>query len=143
MKQKYKRFTYLLLALISVSIGVMLILSALKENIVFFYSPSDIYQKNPIAEQRIRVGGLVVDGSIKQKGSRLEFAVTDNLKTISIVYDGIPPGLFREGQGMVAEGFFMDGRFIATNLLAKHDENYMPPEVADAIKKSGHWKEHK
>jgi cytochrome c-type biogenesis protein CcmE len=143
MKQKYKRFTYLLLALISVSIGVMLILSALKENIVFFYSPSDIYTKNPAADQRIRVGGLVVDGSIKQQGNHLEFAVTDNVKTIHITYDGIPPGLFREGQGMVAEGHMRDGRFIATNLLAKHDENYMPPEVADAIKKSGHWKEQK
>lgn len=121
----------------------MLIFSALKENIVFFYSPSDIYTKNPTADQRIRVGGLVVDGSIKHVANRLEFEVTDNVKTIHITYDAIPPGLFREGQGMVAEGHLRDGRFIATNLLAKHDENYMPPEVADAIKKSGHWKEQK
>lgn len=143
MKPKYKRFTYLLLALISVSIGVMLILSALKENIVFFYSPSDVVAKQPSAEQRIRVGGLVVDDSIKQQGNRLEFTVTDNTHNITIFYEGIPPALFREGQGMVAEGHLRDGRFIATTLLAKHDENYMPPEVADALKKSGHWKEKK
>ena len=143
MKPKYKRFTYLILALISVSIGVMLILSALKENIVFFYSPSDIANKSPSGDQLIRVGGLVVDGSIKHVGNRLEFAVTDNIQTIHIAYEGIPPGLFREGQGMVAEGHLKDGQFIATNLLAKHDENYMPPEVADAIKKSGHWKQPK
>lgn len=143
MKPKYQRFTFLILALISVSIGVMLILSALKENIVFFYSPSEIIAKQPTPNQRIRVGGLVVDGSIKQVGNRLEFVVTDNVHSIRIGYEGIPPGLFREGQGMVAEGYLKEGRLIATNLLAKHDENYMPPEVADAIKKSGHWKETK
>ncbi len=140
MKPKYQRFTLLILALISMSIGVMLILSALKDNIVFFYSPSDIVNKPPHSDQRIRVGGLVVDGSIKHQGNRLEFVVTDNVHVMQITYEGIPPGLFREGQGMVAEGHFKDGQFVATNLLAKHDENYMPPEVADAIKKSGHWK---
>lgn len=141
MKPKYKRFTYLLLALISVSIGVMLILSALKENIVFFYSPSELLAKLPAPEQHIRAGGLVVEKSVKKESGKIEFDVTDTAHTIHITYQGIPPGLFREGQGIVAEGNFRNGQFIATNLLAKHDENYMPPEVAAAIKKSGHWKQ--
>ena len=141
MKPKYKRFIYLLIALISVSIGVMLILSALKENIVFFYSPSELLVKSPGPEQRIRIGGLVVEKSVKKEKDKIEFEVTDTAHSIHISYQGITPGLFREGQGIVAEGNFINGQFIATNLLAKHDENYMPPEVAAAIKKSGHWKQ--
>ena len=141
MKPKYKRFTYLLLALISVSIGVMLILATLKDNIVFFYSPSELLLKKPTPEQRIRVGGLVVEKSIKKENGNIDFDVTDTVHTIHITYQGIAPGLFREGQGIVAEGNFKNGQLIATNLLAKHDENYMPPDVANAIKKSGHWKQ--
>ena len=141
MKPKYRRLFYLLLALVSVSAGVLLMLSALKDNVVFFYSPSEMLVKNPGPEQRLRVGGLVVEGSVKQSGRQLAFTVTDTATTLPIIFEGIPPGLFREGQGVVAEGYFRDGKFQAATLLAKHDENYMPPEVAEAVKKSGHWKE--
>lgn len=141
MKAKYRRFSYLLAALVSMSIGVLLLLSALKENIVFFYSPSELQVKMPSPEQKIRVGGLVVEDSVQKENGRITFAITDTAHKLHITYQGIPPGLFREGQGIVAEGHFRDGQFTATNLLAKHDENYMPPEVAEAIKKSGHWKQ--
>lgn len=140
MKAKYKRFLFWFAALVSIAIGVLLILSALKDNIVFFYSPTDLLTKQVTSQQRIRVGGLVVEGSVKKTGSHLQFAVTDTANTLYISYEGIPPGLFREGQGVVAEGHLVNGAFVAANLLAKHDENYMPPEVADAIKKSGRWK---
>ena len=141
MKAKYQRFIYIILALVSMSIGVVLILSALKENIVFFYSPSELLAKSPSPDQHIRVGGLVMEGTVKKEKDKIDFDVTDTVHTLHVSYRGIAPGLFREGQGIVAEGNFKNGQFVATNLLAKHDENYMPPEVADAIKKSGHWKQ--
>lgn len=141
MKPKYRRLVWLLVALVSISVGAILILSALKDNIVFFYSPSEILEKSPSPDERVRLGGLVVEHSIKKEAMLLTFAVTDNAHTITVTYQGAVPGLFREGQGMVAEGYLRDGKFAAETLLAKHDENYMPPEVAESIKKSGHWKE--
>lgn len=126
-------------AVLGVAVG--LVLFALEDSIVFFYSPSDIAEKNIKPGQRIRIGGLVEEGSVKRGGgARVEFAVTDTAKTLPVAYTGVLPDLFREGQGIVAEGKLgTDGVFVAENVLAKHDENYMPPEVADALRKQGHW----
>jgi cytochrome c-type biogenesis protein CcmE len=136
------------LALLGAGLGVLgvaaaLILSALKDSIVFFNSPTDIVDKHIAPGMRIRLGGLVSPGSL-ERGDNLaiRFQVTDGNKAINVAYQGILPDLFREGQGVVAEGA-LDGAgvFKADNVLAKHDESYMPKEVADALKKQGHWKD--
>jgi cytochrome c-type biogenesis protein CcmE len=136
------------LVLIGSSLGVLaiaaaLVLSALRESIVFFNSPTDVAEKHPAPGARLRVGGLVKPGSL-QRGDNLlvRFAVTDGKTDIAVRYQGIVPDLFREGQGVVAEGrLASDGTFAADTVLAKHDERYMPREVVDALKKSGHWQE--
>jgi cytochrome c-type biogenesis protein CcmE len=124
------------------AVAVALVLVALKDSIVFFNSPTDVVEKHVAPGTRIRLGGLVKPGSIA-RGSNLvvRFAVTDGNKEIAVAYSGVLPDLFREGQGVVAEGA-VDGAgvFEADTILAKHDENYMPREVADALKKQGHWK---
>jgi cytochrome c-type biogenesis protein CcmE len=132
--------------LIGVSVGVLmvavgLVLYALRDSIVFFHTPSDIAEKHVAAGERIRLGGLVAAGSVKRgEGAKVEFVVTDTLKSIPVTYEGVLPDLFREGQGVVAEGKLdTAGRFIADTVLAKHDENYMPPEVAKALKEQGMW----
>jgi len=114
---------------------------ALEDSIVFFYSPSDVAEKRIKPGQRIRLGGLVEEGSVKRgEKTTVQFTVTDTAKTISVMYTGVLPDLFREGQGVVTEGKLgSDGVFIADSVLAKHDENYMPPEVAEALKKQGVW----
>ena len=119
-----------------------LVLTALNDNIVFFYSPSQLAEKHPGPERRFRLGGLVEQGSVKKDGLEVRFTVTDLQKTVPVVYRGLLPDLFREGQGVIAEGTLgSDGTFTARDVLAKHDENYMPPEVARALKESGRWKE--
>lgn len=136
------------LVLIGAGLGVLglaaaLVLGALKDSIVFFNSPSDVVEKRVAPGARIRLGGLVQPGSLT-RGDNLEarFAVTDGGHTIAVRYRGILPDLFREGQGVVTEGKMDDaGTFVADTVLAKHDENYMPKEVADALKKQGHWKD--
>ncbi len=136
------------LILIGAGLGVLglaaaLVLSALKDSIVFFNSPSDVVEKRVAPGTRIRLGGLVQPGSLT-RGDNLEarFAVTDGDHTITVRYRGILPDLFREGQGVVTEGKIdASGAFEADTVLAKHDENYMPKEVADALKKQGHWKD--
>jgi cytochrome c-type biogenesis protein CcmE len=136
------------LVLIGSSLGVLaiaaaLVLSALKDSIVFFNSPSDIVEKHVAPGTRIRLGGLVKPGSL-QRGDNLavRFQVTDGNNAVAVSYQGILPDLFREGQGVVTEGVIEPGgAFKADSVLAKHDERYMPKEVADALKKSGHWKE--
>jgi cytochrome c-type biogenesis protein CcmE len=123
-------------------IAVALVLFALKDSIVFFNSPSDVAQKHVAAGTRIRLGGLVKPGSlIRGANFAVRFSVTDGNKDIPVAYSGALPDLFREGQGVIAEGS-LDGAgvFEADTILAKHDENYMPREVADALKKQGHWK---
>jgi len=123
-----------------------LVMTALKDNIVFFRSPTDVVEKKLTAGQRFRIGGLVEEGSVKRlpNGVGVEFKVTDLRNTIRISYKGILPDLFREGQGVVAQGALRpDGVFLASEVLAKHDEKYMPAEVADALRKSGRWKEGK
>ena len=136
------------LVLIGASLGVLavaaaLVLSALRDSIVFFNSPTDVAEKHLAPGTRIRIGGLVKPGSV-QRGDNLlvRFAVTDGKTDVSVHYQGIVPDLFREGQGVVAEGKLdADGSFSADTVLAKHDERYMPREVVDALKKSGRWQE--
>jgi cytochrome c-type biogenesis protein CcmE len=124
------------------AIAVALVLFALKDSIVFFNSPSDVVQKHVATGTRIRLGGLVKTGSLTRGANfAVRFAVTDGSNDIPVAYSGALPDLFREGQGVIAEGS-LDGAgvFEADTILAKHDENYMPREVADALKKQGHWK---
>lgn len=136
------------LALIGTSLGVLaiaaaLMLGALRDSIVFFNSPTDVAEKNIPPGTRMRIGGLVKPGSL-QRGDNLQvsFAVTDGKTEIAVRYQGIVPDLFREGQGVVAEGRLESGRVLAADtVLAKHDERYMPREVVDALKKSGRWQE--
>ncbi|MBT4933287.1 MAG: cytochrome c maturation protein CcmE [Rhodospirillaceae bacterium] len=140
MKRKHKRLTFVGLALLLIAAAAGLILSAFEESIVFFHSPTDIVEKSVPATQRLRLGGLVEEGSVeKLPDAVVMFKVTDMANSVQVSYRGILPDLFREGQGVVAEGTFSAGVFTADEVLAKHDENYMPPEVADALKKSGKW----
>lgn len=140
MTRKRRRLYFVLLGLLALSGGLALVLTAFEDNIVLFFSPTEVAAK-PVCAQRCRIGGLVANGSVVKEGERVSFDVTDTVETVSVKYVGILPDLFREGQGVVAEGKMTEGVFVANNVLAKHDENYMPPEVADALKKSGRWKE--
>ncbi len=135
-----KRLTLIVLMIVGVAVGVSFALKALNENIMFFFSPADILAGKAPVNKEFRVGGLVVDGSVARPGEGLtvEFDLTDNDSVVKVKYTGILPDLFREGQGIIANGRLNDsGQFIASEVLAKHDENYMPPEVMDAMKKSG------
>jgi cytochrome c-type biogenesis protein CcmE len=139
MTRKQRRATFIAAALAVMALALGLVLVALRDTITYFKTPSDIAAKPVPAGQRFRLGGLVADGSVKRgAGAEVEFAVTDTLSRVSVVYRGVLPDLFREGQGVVAEGRIeADGRFRADTVLAKHDETYMPPEVAKALKEKG------
>lgn len=140
-KRKTQRLYFLLLGGLALATGVALVLTAFEDSIVFFYSPSEISQQTLSPGQRIRIGGLVEAGSVASEGDSVSFTVTDTAESLDIVYRGILPDLFREGQGIVAEGYMLaSGVFQASDVLAKHDETYMPPEVADAIKAAGEWR---
>jgi cytochrome c-type biogenesis protein CcmE len=143
MKRKHKRLAILLLGLAALGGASALVLAAFSDNLVFFYSPSELAAKPLAAGQRIRIGGLVETHSLAHEdGGRVAFRVTDGKTDMAVAYDGVLPDLFREGQGVVAEGRLgAGGIFVASTVLAKHDERYMPPEVVDALKKSGHWQE--
>ena len=144
MTRKRRRLYVVLLGLSTLAVAAALVLTAFEDNIVFFYSPTDVATKDLSSDRRIRIGGIVVDDSVKKKadGVTFEFQVTDVENTVKISYRGILPDLFREGQGIVAGGKLgAGGVFVADEVLAKHDENYMPAEVADALKKAGHWRE--
>jgi cytochrome c-type biogenesis protein CcmE len=148
MKQRMKRKTlrlYLLIAsLCLLGVAVGLTLYAFQSRIVFFFSPSEIAENKPAAGRVIRLGGLVEAGSVKKSGdgATVDFNVTDLKSTVAVRFRGVLPDLFREGQGVVCEGSYgADGSFTATEVLAKHDEKYMPPEVAKALKESGRWQE--
>ncbi|MFD1333558.1 cytochrome c maturation protein CcmE [Methylopila musalis] len=118
-----------------------LVLTALDDTIVFFRTPSEIAQRGEAPGTRLRLGGLVKAGSIVQDGATVRFAVTDNARDMPVTYKGLLPDLFREGQGVVSEGVLQpDGSFLADTVLAKHDENYMPKDVADRMKAQGLWK---
>ena len=121
--------------------SVLLVMSALRDKIVFFYTPTEIVAGGKAAPgQRVRIGGLVKEGSLVKDGENVSFIVTDTEKDLNVRYKGILPDLFREGQGVVSEGMVEgDGVFVADTVLAKHDENYIPKEVADALKEKGVW----
>lgn len=143
MTRKQRRLVLIGSSLGVLAVAVGLMLYAMSGSIVFFNSPTDIVEKQIAPGSRIRLGGLVKEGSV-QKGENLavRFEVTDGNRAIAVNYRGILPDLFREGQGIVAEGIVeASGHFKADSVLAKHDEKYMPKEVADALKKQGHWKD--
>ena len=135
MKRKHKRLTFVGLALLLIAAAAGLILSAFEESIVFFHSPTDIVQKQVSPDRRLRLGGLVEEGSVKKMGDAVvNFRVTDMANAVKVSYRGILPDLFREGQGVVAHGAMGAGKvFVADKILAKHDENYMAPEVAASL----------
>ncbi len=140
MKPKHKRLIFVGLGVGLLGLAAILVLSALKDSVVFFHTPSELAEKPVSADQRLRIGGLVEEGSVQRgDGAQVRFRVTDLANTVAISYEGILPDLFREGQGVVVEGRMRDGVLVADQVLAKHDENYMPPEVADALKQSGQW----
>ena len=142
MKPKRKRLWLLVGSLAVLGVAAALVLSALNDNIVFFYSPTQLAEKKPGPTQRLRIGGLVQEGSVRKDGQEVHFTVTDLKMSVPVVYRGLLPDLFREGQGVIAEGTMgVDGTFVAREVLAKHDEKYMPPEVAKALKESGRWQE--
>ena len=142
MTPKRRRLWLLVGSLGVLCVAAALVLTALNDNIVFFYSPSQLADKKPAPDRRLRIGGLVEQGSVKKEGTEVRFKVTDLKQSVSVVYRGILPDLFREGQGVIAEGSLdSNGVFTAREVLAKHDENYMPPEVAKALKESGRWQE--
>jgi len=143
MTRKQRRLVLIGGSLSVLAVAVALMLNALRDSIVFFNSPSDVVDKQVAAGTRIRLGGLVKNGSVV-RGTNLSvrFEVTDGKNGILVNYQGVLPDLFREGQGVVAEGALdPSGTFKADSILAKHDETYMPKEVADALKRSGHWKD--
>jgi len=139
MTRRQRRGVLIGVGVVVLTVAVGLVLFALRDSIVFFHTPSDVVEKNIAPGQRFRLGGLVVDGSVKRgEGAMVAFIVTDTLKTVPVTYEGVLPDLFREGQGVVAEGMLTpSGVFVADTVLAKHDETYMPPEVAKALKEKG------
>lgn len=146
MKPKRRRLYFVGLGLLILAAAAALALTALQDNVVFFYSPTELADKKIPAGQRVRLGGLVLEKSSQKQpdGVTTAFGITDRGKTVNVVYKGLLPDLFREGQGVVVQGALRpDGVFVASEVLAKHDENYMPPEVAEALKKQGVWKETK
>jgi cytochrome c-type biogenesis protein CcmE len=145
MKPKTRRLYVVLLALLALGTAAALVLNAFEDNLVFFYSPTDLKAKNVPPGQAIRIGGLVEEGSLVKDGLNSHFKITDGAQTVAVAYTGNLPDLFREGQGIVTFGRLdAGGTFQAEEVLAKHDENYMPPEVADALKAAGQWMpEHK
>jgi cytochrome c-type biogenesis protein CcmE len=144
MTRKRRRLLTVVAGMSCLGIAAALMLNAYGDGLVFFYSPSELESQQLTPGQRLRIGGLVEEDSVVRQpdGLTINFKVTDLTKAVPVSYRGIVPDLFREGQGVVAEGSLgADGVFVASNILAKHDEKYMPPEVADALKKSGRWNE--
>ena len=143
MTPRQKRMGFVAMLIAGVGLFIGLIMMALNENINHFFSPSDIHAGKAPPGHSFRIGGLVVTGSVKRDPSSLKinFDLTDGAENFGVLYEGILPDLFREGQGIVATGKIENGVFVADEVLAKHDENYMPPEVADSLKKAGKWDE--
>lgn len=144
MTRKRRRLLAVLLGVGMLGVATALVLSAFSDNLVFFYSPSDLRTKEVPLGRRLRIGGLVEQASVKHEadGKTVLFRITDGANDVPVIYGGTLPDLFREGQGVVVEGKLgKDGEVEAATVLAKHDERYMPPEVVEALKKSGHWQE--
>ncbi|MEH6497631.1 MAG: cytochrome c maturation protein CcmE [Sneathiella sp.] len=140
MTRKKQRLYFVIAGMSVLAIAAVLVLTSFEDSLVFFHSPSDLAEKTVPAGRTFRLGGLVEEGSVVKKGVVVQFRVTDMAESVPVTFEGLLPDLFREGQGVVTEGQLNDdGVFVASNVLAKHDENYMPPEVAESLKKSGHW----
>ena len=140
MTRKGKRLTLIAGAMAVLGIAAGLMLFALRDNIVFFYTPSELAKKEVASGARLRIGGLVKEGSVVKNGQDVSFTVTDKTSDLAVSYTGLLPDLFREGQGVVVDGVLQaGGAFRADSVLAKHDERYMPRDVADALKKQGVW----
>ena len=141
--KRRRRFLFLLLGIFAFSLSGTLVLLASRDSLVYFYTPTELLKINNVEGKLIRIGGLVEIDTLKRKGDlTINFIVDDGQKKIEVEYIGILPDLFREGQGVICEGKITgDNVFLASKILAKHDENYMPPEVAEALKKSGKWRE--
>ena len=139
MKRRHKRITFILIGLAGLGLAAFLVASAFRNNLVFFFSPTDVVAKKAPVGRTFRVGGLVQEGTLKRDGLNVQFTVTDTAASIPVVYNGILPDLFKEGRGCVAQGKIdASGVFHAEQVLAKHDENYMPPEAGQAIDKAKH-----
>ena len=136
MKPRHKRLAFVAAAVAAVGVAVALVLDAFQSNLVFFYSPSQVAANEAPLERTFRVGGMVEAGTVRRDGTRVSFIVTDTAKSIPVHYEGILPDLFKEGKGVVAQGRLENGVFVAREVLAKHDENYMPPEAAEALKRA-------
>ncbi|NLD69423.1 MAG: cytochrome c maturation protein CcmE [Limnobacter sp.] len=141
MKPRHKRLALVLGGLAAIGVAVALVLNAFQSNLVFFYTPTEIAEGKAPTGRAFRVGGLVQPGSLQRTGNGADvvFVVTDSARDIQVAYTGILPDLFKEGKGVVAQGTIQpDGSFRANEVLAKHDENYMPPEAAEALERAGH-----
>ncbi|HTE16508.1 MAG TPA: cytochrome c maturation protein CcmE [Burkholderiales bacterium] len=138
MKPRHRRITLIVAGVAGLAVAAALVLSAFQQNLVFFFTPSQVASNEAPQGRAFRVGGMVEVGSVKRQadGVTVHFTVTDTAKSISVAYKGVLPDLFREGKGVVTQGRLENGLFVASEVLAKHDENYMPPEAADAMKKA-------
>ncbi len=139
MKARHRRFAWIVAGLVAIGVAVGLVLNAFQSNLVFFYSPSQVLSKEAPVGRPFRIGGMVESGSLKREQDSLtvQFVVTDTAQNVTVRYTGLLPDLFKEGKGVVAQGSLgPDGVFTATEVLAKHDENYMPPEAAAAIEQA-------
>ena len=136
MKPRHKRLAIAAGIVCAVGIAVALVLNAFQSNLVFFYSPTQVVAHEAPPNRSFRLGGLVEKGTVQRDGVHVQFVVTDTAKSVPVRYEGILPDLFKEGKGVVAQGQLMDGVFVAREVLAKHDENYMPPEAAEALKRA-------
>jgi len=142
MKRRHRRITFIVAGLAGLGIAAYLAASAFRNNLVFFFSPTQVAAKEAPADRTFRVGGLVQEGTLKRDGLNVQFIVTDTAASVPVVYNGILPDLFKEGRGCVAQGKIgADGVFHADQVLAKHDENYMPPEAGQALDKAKHARE--
>jgi cytochrome c-type biogenesis protein CcmE len=140
MKARHKRLVLVLGIVAGVSVATALILNAFRDNLTFFITPSEVMAKSELPERRFRIGGIVEEGTVERdnESTQVQFAVTDTQKSVPVIYNGILPDLFREGQGVVVEGRIgNDGTFKADNIMARHDESYMPAEAEEAIKRAG------
>ena len=142
MKRRHKRITFIVAGLAGLGLAAYLVASAFRNNLVFFFSPTQVAAKEAPVGRTFRIGGLVQEGTLKRDGLNVQFIVTDTAASIPVVYNGILPDLFKEGRGCVAQGKIgNDGVFHAEQVLAKHDENYMPPEAGQAVDKAKHARE--
>lgn len=142
MKSRHKRIAIIVAGLVLLAVAATLLLQSFQSNLVFFFSPTEVAEGKAPKDGNFRIGGLVEAGSVQRNGTQVKFRVTDTAKTMDVVYTGILPDLFKEGKGVVAQGKQgSDGIFVADQVLAKHDENYMPPEAADALEKGKQYNE--